>query len=142
MRCLLSDIRCGRRKLLTISDRRMPTDGFDTVRFLLSNYSEQANKELHAIKDEKELTAKKKDILDYFTKVVNQEQDFSGLLSSYFERRGFEKNFNYKIVINNLEMIGNDTIIVYRSEGFSNRRPSDRGRRPISFRNVQDQDPG
>ena len=108
----------------------MPTDGFDTVRFLLTKYSEQANKELHAIKDEKELAEKKKDILDYFTKVVNQEQDLSGLLSSFFESRGFEKKFNYSIVINNLEMINNDTIVVYRSEDFTNRRPPDREKRP------------
>ncbi|MCX6255963.1 MAG: HAMP domain-containing sensor histidine kinase [Bacteroidia bacterium] len=118
------------KEALTFINRRMPTDGFDTVRFLLTRYSEQANKELHAIKDEKELTSKEKDILDYFTKVVNQEQDLSGLLSSYFERRGFEKKFNYSIVINNLEMISNDTIIVYRSEDFANRRSQDRGGRP------------
>jgi signal transduction histidine kinase len=93
-------------------------------------YSERANVELHAIKDEKELAVKKKDILDYFTKVVNQEQDLSGMLSSYFERRGFEKNFKFTIVINNLEMISTDTIVVYQSEGFANRRPSDRGPRP------------
>lgn len=110
--------------------RGMQTDGFDTVRLFLSKYSDQANKELHAIKDEKELTARKKDILDYFTTVVNKEQDFSGLLSSYFEMRGFEKKFNYTIVINNLEMIGADTIVVYRTEGFANRRPPDRGGRP------------
>ena len=111
---------------LTYINRRMPTDGFDTVRFLLTKYSEQANKELHAIKDKKELFEKKKDILDYFTKVVTQEQDLSGMLSSYFERRGFEKNFNYSIVINNLEMINNDTIVVYRSEDFANRLSADR----------------
>ena len=111
---------------LTFISRRMPTDGFDTVRFLLTKYSEQANKELHAIKDKKELIEKKKDILDYFTKVVTQEQDLSGMLSSYFERRGFEKNFNYSIVINNLEMINNDTIVVYRSEDFANRLSADR----------------
>ncbi|MCX6322004.1 MAG: HAMP domain-containing sensor histidine kinase [Bacteroidia bacterium] len=109
--------------------RGMSTDGFDTVRLLLANYSEKANKELHAIKDEKELAVKKKDILDYFTKVVNQEQDLSGLLSSYFEMRGFEKNFKYTIVINNLEMISNDTIVVYQSEDFSKRPPPDRGGR-------------
>jgi signal transduction histidine kinase len=107
-------------------NRRMPTDGFDTVRFLLSSYSELANKELHAIKNERELADRKKDILDYFTKVVNEEQDFSGLLSSYFERRGWEKKFNYTIVINNLEMISADTIVVYQSEDFSNRRLPDR----------------
>ena len=111
---------------LTYINRRMPTDGFDTVRFLLTRYSEQTNKELHAIKDQNELSEKKKDILDYFTKVVNQEQDLSGLLSSYFGRRGFEKKFSYSIVINNLEMINNDTIVVYRSEDFANRRLPDR----------------
>jgi signal transduction histidine kinase len=115
---------------LNMISRRMRTDGFDTVRYLLGMYSERANVELHAIKDEKELAAKKKDILDYFTKVVNQEQDLSGMLSSYFERRGFEKNFKFSIVINNLEMISTDTIVVYQSEGFANRRPSDRGPRP------------
>jgi two-component system, OmpR family, phosphate regulon sensor histidine kinase PhoR len=115
---------------LTMINRRMQTDGFDTVRFLLSKYSEQANSELHAIKDENELNAKKKDVIEYFTKVVNQEQDLSEMLSSYFERRGYEKNFKYSIVINNLEMISNDTIVVYRSEGFTNRRPSERAGRP------------
>jgi two-component system phosphate regulon sensor histidine kinase PhoR len=113
--------------------RGMSTDGFDTVRLLLDPYSEQANKELYAIRDEKELTARKKDILDYFTKVVNQEQDLSGLLSAYFESRGFDKNFKYKIIINNLEMIDNDTIVVYQREGFSNRRSSDRGRKTFPF---------
>jgi signal transduction histidine kinase len=115
---------------LSMINRRMRTDGFDTVRFLLGSYSERANLELQSLKDENELAAKKKDIIDYFTKVVNQEQDLSGLLSSYFERRGFEKNFNYSIVLNSLEMIGPDTIIIYQSEGFANRRPSDRGPRP------------
>jgi signal transduction histidine kinase len=32
-------------------------------------------------------------------------------------------NFNYRIVINNLELIGTDTIIVHRGENFLNRRP-------------------
>jgi signal transduction histidine kinase len=109
--------------------RGMLTDGFDTVRSLLSNKAEQYNKELHAIKDTQVLAVKKKEILDYFTKVVGQEQDFSGLLSSYFGMRGFEKNFNFKIVINDLEMINADTTVVFRAEGFTNRRPSDRGRR-------------
>jgi signal transduction histidine kinase len=115
---------------LNMINRRMRTDGFDTVRFLLGLYSERANIELHSITDSNELAAKKKDILEYFTKVVNQEQDLSGLLSSYFERRGFEKNFKFSIVINSLEMISNDTIVVYQSEGFTNRRPPDRGPRP------------
>ena len=109
--------------------RTMPSDGFDTVRILLGNYSEQANKEIHGIKDPQELTRRKKEILDYFSKVVNQEQDLSVSLSSYFEMRGFEKKFIYKIVIDNLEMISNDTVVIYRSADYIPRRPSDRGRR-------------
>jgi two-component system, OmpR family, phosphate regulon sensor histidine kinase PhoR len=114
---------------LSYISRRAPTDGFDTVRYILRKYSEQVNKELHSIKDEKELIARKKEILEFFTRVVNQEQDLSGMLSSYFERRGIEKKFNYTIVINNLEMISTDTIVIYQSEGFLNRRLTDRGER-------------
>jgi signal transduction histidine kinase len=118
------------KEALSFFSRRMPTDGFDTVRFLLRKYSEQAVKELHEAKDEKELAAIKKDVMDYFTTVVNKEQDLSSMLSSYFERRGFEKNFNYSVVINNLEMINNDTIVVYRSQDFVNRISPDRSKRP------------
>jgi signal transduction histidine kinase len=119
---------------LDVINRRMQTDGFDTVRLLLSNYSEQANKEIHSIKDQKELTAKKKEILDYFTKVVYQEQDLSDLLSSYFERRGFEKKFKFTIAIIDLEMINNDTIAIFQNEGFLNRRPLNQsGRSSLSY---------
>jgi signal transduction histidine kinase len=110
-------------------NRRLPTDGFDTVRLLLRDYSEKINNELHAIKDEKDLSAKKKEILDYFTGVVNKEQDLSGLLSSYFEKRGFDKNFNFRVEIQDLEMISNDTIVVYQSRGFINRRSPESGER-------------
>jgi signal transduction histidine kinase len=118
--------------------RSLPTDGFDTVRLMLGKFSEKANKDLHAIKDPQELADGKKYILDYFTKVVNQEQDFSNILSSYFERRGLEKNFKSTIVINDIEFISNDTIVVYRNEGFTLRRPQDRGvkpQRPVISRN-------
>ena len=72
---------------LDFINRRMRTDGFDTVRLLLRNYSEQANKEIHALKDPKDINAKKKEILDYFTTVVYREQDLSDFLSKYFERK-------------------------------------------------------
>jgi len=103
--------------------RSLPTDGFDTVRLYLSGYSEKVNKELHSITDTNELNSLKKDILAYFTRVVNQEQDLSELLSSYFEYRGYQKKINFSIVINNIEMIAGDTIVVYRAEGFTGRRP-------------------
>ena len=106
---------------LNFINRRMPNDGFDTVRYILSKYSEQANKEIHGINDRPELDTKKREVLDFFTQVVNNEQDLSGLLSAYFEKRGFEKRFNYTIIINSLEMISDDTIIVYHSHEFDNR---------------------
>jgi signal transduction histidine kinase len=109
--------------------RSMSTDGFDTVRILLNDKSNLYINELKQITDQQKLDAKKKEILEYFTKVVNQEQDLSELLSKYFEMRGMEKNFNYTIVINNLEIINSDTTVVYRSQSFANRKLSDRGKR-------------
>ena len=85
--------------------------------------------QLHTIKNENELAEKKKDILAYFIKVVNQEQDLSGLLSSYFESRGFDKNFKFKIIINDLEMIDVDTIVVYKSQNYSNLKAPEGGRK-------------
>jgi two-component system phosphate regulon sensor histidine kinase PhoR len=118
------------KEALSYFSRRMPTDGFDTVRFLLRKYSEQAVRELHEAKEEIELKARKKDVLDYVTTVVNEEQDLSDMLSSYFKRRGFENKFNYSIAINNLEMISYDTIVVCRSQDFANRISPERVKRP------------
>ncbi len=113
---------------LTYINRRLSTNGFDTVQYILSSYSEQANKVLHAIKDPKELAAKKLEIRDFFVGVLGKEEDLSGLLSTYFERRGVDKNFKSKIIINDLEMFGNDTIVVYRNNDFFNRRIPASGR--------------
>jgi two-component system phosphate regulon sensor histidine kinase PhoR len=111
---------------LSFISRRMSTDGFDTVRLLLRQYSEQAVLDLHNAKDEKELAERKKDILDYFTTVVNKEQDLSGLLSDFFGRRGFPKNFNYSIVIQDLEMISNDTTVIFQSQDYLTRLSPDK----------------
>jgi two-component system, OmpR family, phosphate regulon sensor histidine kinase PhoR len=109
--------------------RSLSTDGFDSVRYLLNDYSKQANAELHSAKNAKETEEIKKYILDYFSKVVNQEEDLSELLSSYFEMRSIDKNFKSNLIINDLEIIDKDTTIIYRSESFANRKPADRGRR-------------
>ena len=53
------------------------------------------------------------------------------MLSSYFARRGYKKNFNYSIVINNLEMIDNDTIVVHRSQDYTNFISPDRNKKPL-----------
>jgi|WetSurMetagenome_2_1015567.scaffolds.fasta_scaffold79230_2 two-component system, OmpR family, phosphate regulon sensor histidine kinase PhoR len=97
------------------------SSGFDTVGMILDQYSGQVIKRLRATKNENELAAIKKEIIDYFTKVVNQEQDLSQLLSAYFESRGFDKNFKHRIIINDLEMIDNDTIVIYKKDGLTRR---------------------
>jgi two-component system, OmpR family, phosphate regulon sensor histidine kinase PhoR len=116
---------------LSFINRRVPGDGFDTVRYILGNYSEQANKQLHAISDQKELDSKKSEVLDFFTQVLNKEQDFSGLLSAYFEKRGWEKKFNYTIVINRLDMIDDDTVKVYHSQEFDNQLSREKSGKPL-----------
>ncbi len=111
--------------------RRMSTDGFDTARYLINRNSEQFVKEISEIKGDSALSAKKKDIFDFVSKVLYQEQDLSEYLSNYFGRQGIEKNFNYKIVINRFELIDNDKRIpIYISEEFANRRPPQPGTTP------------
>jgi two-component system phosphate regulon sensor histidine kinase PhoR len=105
---------------LSFISRRMQNNGFDTVRYILGRYSESANRELHEMKDKNQLEAKKKEVLEFFTEVLNREQDLSELLAAYFERRGFEKNFKVNIVINSLEMINNDTLVIYQSPEYIN----------------------
>jgi two-component system phosphate regulon sensor histidine kinase PhoR len=115
-------------------NRRLSTDGFDTVRFILNGYSEQAIIELSAIKNDSALAAKKKEILTFVQKALKQEEDLSDYLRNYFGRQGIEKNFNFKIVINRFELIDNDTRIpIYVSEEFADRTPPTPGSAPPSL---------
>lgn len=117
----------GSQEALNFINRRLNINPFDTATYILTRYAVQANNELHEIKDPRQLAAKKTEILDFFSGVLNKEEDLSSLLSSYFDRRGFDKNFKAKIVIVNLEMFKNDTIVVYRSPDFPARRGPSRG---------------
>ena len=93
----------------------------DTVWFILPNrYSQNLVKELPEIKDEQKLNEKKKEIIDFFTAALEKEQDFTAYLSSYFEGQGFEKNFNYRIALTNLEIITSDStsLIIFRSDSY------------------------
>lgn len=109
---------------LDVMNRQWATDGFDTARFLIGVKSEQVLKELAAIKVDSLTTKEKKDLFEYVTLVLNKEQDLSQFLSRFFERRGIDKNFNIKIVINRFELINFDQRIpVYLSEEYANRQP-------------------
>lgn len=111
---------------LNYMNRHMTTDGFDTVRYLLARYSAEANREIHAANTPEAREKKKQEIIKYFSKVLDQEQDLSAILASLFGKAGFDNNFNVSIVINDLEMIGADTIVVYRTNDYQGRRINDR----------------
>ncbi len=109
---------------LSFINRRLSTDGFDTVRFVLSKRSELAGKELREVIDSVSLSRKKEEVLKYFTIALNEEQDLSELLARYFERRNWEKKFVYSIIINDLDIITEDTIaIIHRQDYRTRLRP-------------------
>jgi two-component system phosphate regulon sensor histidine kinase PhoR len=116
--------------------RRWGTDGFDTARILINSYSAKAARELAEIKNDSLLNTKKKDVLIFVSKVLTQEQDLSEFLSDYFERQGIEKDFNYNIKINYLELIYNDIripIFVNRDQSGAVSRKTDIRYRPFGF---------
>lgn len=96
---------------------------FDTVSILLNYYSGPVIKDLEQVTSQDTLAVKKAEILEYFTFVLNREQEQSAYLSNYFEEQGFEKEFNHRIVITNLELFGKDTILIYRDPSYVERRP-------------------
>jgi signal transduction histidine kinase len=102
----------------------------DTVMLILNQYSESIREELALITDEQKLEEKKKEILAYFTTAIEREQDFISYLSEYFEKQGFEKNFNHRLSVTNLEINTNDStyILVHRTDSYT--RPGEG--RPMS----------
>ncbi len=112
--------------LAQLERRRSTDNGFDTASMLINLYAGKVIREgLTDVKNDSLLAAKRKEILEYVNKVLILEQDLSSYLSTYFERRNYEKDFHFDIVINYLELIDFDTRIpIYESEDFRNRRPA------------------
>jgi signal transduction histidine kinase len=97
-------------------------DPYDTVTFILNDYSGKIVKQFEEARDNPgKLAELKEDALEYFSKVLDSEQDLSPYLSMYFEKSGFEKDFKHRIEITNLDIIGQDTFKIYRNESFMNR---------------------
>jgi signal transduction histidine kinase len=108
-------------------NRRLGIDGFDTVRFVLRKPSEEAARELRERSDTAWLNQKKAEILKYFTIALNEEQDLSELIATYFGRRGWEKKFVTSIVIIDLDIISGDTISIIHREESAGRQRSEPG---------------
>lgn len=96
---------------------------YDTATIVLDFIAKTNVKELFDVEEES-LEEKKQEIYDLFLLTLNTEQDFSEYLSRYFESMGFEKSFNHRIVITNLDFIDPDTINIYQDKSFLNILPS------------------
>jgi signal transduction histidine kinase len=104
---------------------------FDTAYFLLGKYSEKVAKELPEITDSLKMKEKKEEIFTYFSMVLNNEEDLSPYLSTYFEKEmGFKTSFKSRIEITNLQIIGKETYVIYQNDYFRNSRPRNSGPRP------------
>jgi signal transduction histidine kinase len=104
-------------------------DPYDTVTFVLNKYSDKIVEELETIRDNpRDLAEKKKETYKFFSKVLDSEQDLSGYLSGYFESMGVEKDFNHRIEISNLDIIGQsqDTFKIFMKESFLARPETER----------------
>ena len=113
---------------LDVMDRQWGTDGFDTARILIDVKSEMMLKKLQESKSDSLSDTVKQVLIKYVDYVLNKEQDLSPFLSRFFERRGIDKDFNSKIVINRYELISFDKRIpVYISDEFANRRLPQQG---------------
>jgi signal transduction histidine kinase len=67
----------------------------------------------------------KKDVLEAVSKILNELQDLSPFLSSYFKKQGVESDFNFRIEINSLQLIDFDSKLdIYTSPDFVNQRSS------------------
>ena len=107
---------------LSVMSRQWSTDGFDTVRLLLNVKSELVLKKLAESKEDSLTAETKQGIFEYVTYVLNTQEDLSNFLSRWFERRGVDKDFKSKIVINRFELINFDRVIpVYINEDFASR---------------------
>lgn len=97
---------------MTVISKQHNTDGFDTAMYLVNNYADTfMNKWMYSIGTQKDLDIRKKEIFTDIYKILILEQDLSELLSDYFQKQGFEKDFNFQIVINKLQLINFDTKI-------------------------------
>jgi len=113
---------------LDVMVRQWGTDGFDTARILIGVKSGMVLQALDSLKKDSLTVKEKQDLIKHVDFVLNKEQDLSQFLSRYFERRGIDKDFNSKIVINRFELINFDQRIpVFLSDEFTNRRSPQSG---------------
>lgn len=87
-------------------NRLSQTDGFESAITLLNNYSKEVlETEIQKVKNNEELVNLKADILKDVDKILVELENLSPYLKSYFNKQGYESDFNIKIEINFLQLI-------------------------------------
>jgi signal transduction histidine kinase len=106
--------------VITRMNRMNNNAGFDTAYILINTYAEGImRKDIFGVKNEKDLQTLKTQVLDDVSKILSLEQDLSPILSSYFESQGYEKDFNFRIEVNYLQLIDFETKVdVYTNPDF------------------------
>jgi len=100
---------------------------WDTVRMILDYTAYQNVTEIMSLTDSSAITKKKTEIKEFFNAAINKEEDLSSYISDFLENQGAVKEFNKRVEITNLQLIDNDTIIIFRDPSFRDRRlPPDR----------------
>jgi two-component system phosphate regulon sensor histidine kinase PhoR len=107
-------------------NRLNKSDGFENALDLVNRYAEEVmTKEFKNVKNETDLNSLKEDVLKGVTKILNELQNLNSYLQGYFQKQGYESDFNYKIVINSLQLIDFQTKLdVYKSPEFSKDKSS------------------
>lgn len=97
------------------------TDGFDTATFVMDKYAGDVMlNQVEKINNDDDLNKKREEVFAVVTKILNQEQDLSYLLSAYFEKYRIDNKFGFQIVINSLKLIDFDTKFeIFTSPEFS-----------------------
>jgi signal transduction histidine kinase len=115
------------------------TEGFDNALQLVNKYAEEVmTKEIPGIKNEEDLRVIKEDAFKGVTKILNELQEISPYLTSYFSSRGLESDFNYQIVINSLQFIDFDTKLnIYTNPDFLAGRTSSASSPPAPQKKVK-----
>ncbi|MFN8211603.1 MAG: HAMP domain-containing sensor histidine kinase [Bacteroidales bacterium] len=116
------------------------SDGFDAAMTVLDDYANGVwTNEINNTKNlnDKNLDNIKAEVLKDFNRVLNELEDLSPYLKAYFKKQGFESDFSFKIVINNLQLIDfNTKLDIYTNPEYAAMKTSNTGD-DIRLKNVK-----
>lgn len=79
--------------------------GFDYAYWMVDYYSKSLMEETQSLKSINDSLEFQKSVIDLITKLITDNEQLSGYLSKHFEKLGLDKDFEYKIFVNNFYLI-------------------------------------